>query len=93
MGPGGSAVTPPEHGTYARYAGTPTRPGCRCAPCRHAKAAYMADKRTRGLPKGDRRHGTRNGYDNFGCRCLKCGLAKSAATQAYNERAKEARAS
>ena len=40
------AVSGPEHGTYARYAGAGRgRAGCRCEPCRKAKADYMRQRR------------------------------------------------
>lgn len=37
----------------------------RCLRCR-------LDRRSGGLPAGDPRHGTHNGYGNLGCRCPEC---------------------
>jgi hypothetical protein len=34
-------------------------------------------RRRRGLPDGDPRHGTTNAYDNFGCRCDACKAANT----------------
>lgn len=52
-----------RHGTNSAYIG-----GCRCLPCTLAGIA----NRRRGLPDGDPRHGTKNGYQNLGCRCADC---------------------
>lgn len=61
-------------GTYARY-----QRGCRCDRCKNASREYMAWWRSRAvLGRGDERHGTINGYDNFGCRCAACRAAHQA---------------
>lgn len=44
--------------------------GRECRKCRW-------EDRRRGLPKGDKRHGTLGGYNSYGCRCNACGEAKS----------------
>lgn len=40
----------------------------RCVTC-------IVSRRSGGLTPSDERHGTHNGYDNFGCRCDECTLA------------------
>jgi len=63
-----------EHGTYSRY-----NYGCRCAACRDANATrqlkHSRAARNKGLPPGDPRHGTDNGYVYYGCRCGECAAA------------------
>lgn len=68
-----------DHG-YARYVNK--KDPCRCDVCRAGKAAHVAEARANaaGLPLGDRRHGTRNGYQHHGCRCRPCQKAQTAAT-------------
>lgn len=46
---------------------------------RRMRDGYRARVRD-GLPTGDSRHGTTNGYLNYGCRCDEC----KAAWRAYN---------
>ena len=69
-------------GTVAAY-----RRGCRCRPCVDANSrqamSCQAAMRERGLPPGDPRHGTLNGYANWGCRCEACYRVKSEANAAY----------
>jgi len=48
---------------------------CRCEPCREAKSAYSKSYKTKGLSKGDTRHGSENGFKNYGCRCELCANA------------------
>lgn len=38
----------------------------------------VRDRRSGGLPEGDPRHGTSNGFNNYGCRCSRCTEAESA---------------
>jgi len=63
------------HGSNTRY-----RNGCRCGPCRTAATEYARQVRQakQGLPAGDPRHGTANGYDHWRCRCGPCNTAKHA---------------
>lgn len=35
-------------------------------------AERAANRKKIGIQDGDRRHGTYNGYSNYGCRCLSC---------------------
>lgn len=37
---------------------------------------YRRDRRLNGIPTGDPRHGTLNGYSNYGCRCDDCSRVK-----------------
>lgn len=75
-----------EHG-YGRYT-----TGCRCDVCREAKATYMRAKRSAWRTKrqtaeadGQGRHFVPgithgvSGYQDHGCRCWTCRVAKSAA--------------
>ena len=44
--------------------------------CRKCEASRARSKRSeKKLPKGDPRHGTTNGYVNYGCRCGDCTVA------------------
>lgn len=67
VGPGARGISrggrEVKHGTAHAY-----RLGCRCLEC----AQGAATRRRRGLPEGDPRHGTENGYSNRGCRCEAC---------------------
>lgn len=65
-----------EHGTRVGY-----QRGCKCADCKAAAARYLANWRASktGLPEGDPRHGTVNGYENYGCRCALCAEARRVA--------------
>jgi hypothetical protein len=57
------------HGTEDGYGNH----GCRCDPCRKAKAIGQAIwRRRQSLSAGDPRHGTVNGYANYRCRCSLC---------------------
>lgn len=55
----------------------------KCLKCAKILAKRMSDK---GLPTGDTRHGTTNGYGNYGCRCDKCKQAKREDRRRYIER-------
>jgi hypothetical protein len=63
------------HGHYLHY----LRDGCRCDTCREGWrihcAAQKAERLAKGLKRRDRRHGTANGYANWGCRCTRCSRA------------------
>lgn len=59
-----------------------------CAECRAANAQDRRTRRARVLSDGDPRHGTVNGYGNYGCRCELC--LKAGAVE--NRRRREARA-
>ena len=48
-------------------------------------ARRRAEAKAIGLPPGDPRHGTRNGFDHWGCRCGKCLQAKAATRRCYYE--------
>jgi len=57
-----------RHGTYAAY-----QRNCSCERCTAAAREYSRSWRRRAvLAHNDPRHGTVNGYTNFGCRCEKC---------------------
>lgn len=65
--------------------------GCRCEVCRAAKSDYMRERRkvakmpardvqvradgTVLMIAKDIRHGTRHGYEEYGCRCTPCRIA------------------
>ena len=53
---------------------------CKCEVCtaanRERKRVERAKNKKKGLPPGDPRHGTTNGYDNWVCRCEACTQAK-----------------
>lgn len=60
--------------------------GCRCQSCRENEMARHERRRGGGLCVNDDRHGTENGYVNFGCRCLACvGAARYARSQRRRE--------
>lgn len=40
--------------------------------CKACSRERAREKRAKGLPEGDPKHGTRTGYGNFGCRCDDC---------------------
>jgi hypothetical protein len=65
-----------RHGSPAGYAA-----GCREECCRAAVRKATAEQRAAktGLPPGDPRHGTLNGYANWKCGCLACTEAMTAA--------------
>lgn len=68
-----------QHGERGCY----TNHGCRRPECREANRVYLKEQRERrkreGLAPDDPRHGSDNGYVNWGCRCDPCGLAHSEA--------------
>ena len=70
-------------GAYGCYLPALTR-GCsyRCS-----KIVTDRARRLRGLPAGDPRHGTVNGYTNCGCRCDLCSAAAAEYQAAYKARA------
>lgn len=63
-----------RHGTYNFYIA-----GCRCEKCTTFWNEYCLLRRlhrtNRGLDADDPRHGTANGYINWGCRCDPCRVA------------------
>lgn len=60
----------------------------RCRKCRAKQAQKLREKRlAAGLPRGDTRHGTLNGYNTYGCRCDRCRASNSE----YSRRRKEKR--
>jgi hypothetical protein len=44
------------------------------------------ENRKRGISPGDPRHGTANGYNNYGCRCDDCRAAWAVACTRYRNR-------
>lgn len=77
---------PWEHGTVERWVY-----GCSCVPCHSAvQARRKASRVSRGLPDGDERHGTRNGYNNYGCHCGPCTEANRVYYRKYRENRREA---
>jgi hypothetical protein len=64
------------HGASAYAAGL-----CRCDECTEANRVRhelgRADRKAKGLPDDDPRHGTVNGYSNWSCRCDECRAAWS----------------
>jgi len=73
-----------EHGSDAEYGA-----GCRCEYCCQAHRVYNAELRAKRMaervlvngrlvhPKP--KHGTTNGYFHYGCRCVDCTAARTAA--------------
>lgn len=59
----------PTHGTASTYRST--KYNCRCVPCTEANTLYQ--KRLQGRPPP--KHGTKSGYNNYGCRCDECSAA------------------
>lgn len=58
-----------------------------CRVCaREAGRKSAAKIRQQGLPDGDARHGTGNGYRTYGCRCDLCKAAQSAVHAEYRAR-------
>lgn len=60
---------------------------CRCDECRESHRVRTAEVRAavKGLCPADQ-HGTRNGYDHYGCRCRPCVAAHNAARDEHLER-------
>lgn len=62
------------HGSYSRYLY-----GCRCDACREASRERQKksreDRKARGLPPGDARHGLASTANNWGCMCKLCSEA------------------
>lgn len=80
---GGAVLIHGTTWTYRKY-------GCRCELCSTAKKQTNATRKydaaakqrralraAKGLPAGDNRHGTNNGYRNLGCRCVQCVAANT----------------
>lgn len=75
-----------EHG-YSAY----THDHCRCEVCRQAKADYVRARRAAGRQVAQpgvrvddlKRHGTRFGYEERGCRCDECVGARHASERKY----------
>lgn len=63
-----------------------------CEPCRAANRAAAVEGQQRraaiGLPAGDPRHGTLNGYGNYRCRCDACTEANARQSANYKLRRK-----
>lgn len=57
-----------------------------CAACRAANLLDHQDRRQDGLPADDPRHGTVNGYSNYGCKCGPCKQAGAADNRRRRER-------
>lgn len=78
----------PAHGTWQRY-NTTYAHRCRCAECRAAWAAHSLAlweiRAAGGLTPDDPRHGTSNGYGNWGCRCHPCTDANTTAMRNYRQ--------
>ena len=71
-----------RHGTPSHY-----QHGCRCDLCTKAQRERMAEYRVTyagTLAADDPRHGTRNAYSNYACRCRRC-------TTAHNDACRPAR--
>ena len=70
-----------KHGYNAYRSGR-----CHCDECREAHRVRTAQTRAylkRHHPTPVRAHGTRNGYDHYGCRCNRCVAAHLAAYEDY----------
>lgn len=62
----------------------------RCKKCRSEQGQKRREKlTTEGLPSGDPRHGTRNGYNAYGCRCDGCRAANSEFNRKRKEKHRE----
>lgn len=67
------AADDPRHGDASTY----SNHGCRCQPCRDAKAAYMkawryANGERLAADPGFAEHGHASTYVNYRCRCMAC---------------------
>lgn len=77
--PGGRGKPEDElvHGTEHGH-----RRGCDCEPCavghREFVRTHQVSRFARGLAPDDKRHGTENGYRNWGCKCAPCRAANAA---------------
>lgn len=72
-------------GTRAAYSRHLDHGETPCEPCRAANTDDVKRRRRLGQSKphldpGDSRHGTVNGYSNYGCRCRSCGQANARAS-------------
>lgn len=80
MSPARPRLQTPDHGHYLNY----LRDGHRDPECTEAWRIHCQEQRAKrkkiGLRRGDPRHGTDNGYKNWGCKCRKC-------TAAHNKKA------
>jgi hypothetical protein len=82
-----------QHGTYSAY----QQRKCRCDLCSAASAAYRKSRitalRTGREKVGGRLvhpmapHGTKNGYGNYGCRCVPCFNSQSEANRKRRQKA------
>lgn len=72
-----------KHGSKTKY-----NRGCRCDECRAANTEHHRRRLAAhpGLPEGDPRHGTKNGYCNYACRCGPCKVAGSLANLMYRQK-------
>lgn len=61
-----------------------------CRTCRRTYARSWRQIHAGTLRRNDHRHGSRNGYGNYSCRCSRCTLANSEACKEWRARRKEA---
>lgn len=76
-----------EVATHYYHAGERAR--CVCTSHAPSDAKPILPRYRSGLPDGDPRHGTRNGYANHSCRCEPCTQANTEHTRAQRARADE----
>lgn len=57
--------------------------------CKKCAGVSRASRIERGLPDGDRRHGTRNGHREWGCKCEPCTSASSEYNKTFYLNAKK----
>lgn len=67
-----------------------TKGGRKCKTCVVARNAHWKARcRATGLPEVSPKHGTRTGYDLYGCRCAPCTAANTLAGKLYRDKQKE----
>jgi hypothetical protein len=72
------------HGTRSRYAA-----GCRCDLCRKANADWQFSaclRRAENLAYADVKHGSKDTYNNWMCRCTPCTTANAEHSRKTRER-------